>query len=158
VEQVGSAPIAVVMPPQFLDYFEADAALEVRRMEVVMELTIFDPERLENGQVFFGLGIQNPQRQRYGAEVQVQRAGVVSLGIRENGTFVGRSQIPMQPVRVTLALQRQNDGTVVFFINGQRLGVSPALYPLDQPVSIVLYNAGGGMFVSVYSFSLELAP
>lgn len=158
VEQVGSAPIAVVMPPQFLQYFDPDTALEVRRVEVVMELTIFDQNRLENGQVFFGLAIQNSQRQRYGAEVQVRRVGVVSLGINENGTFVGRSQIPMQPVRVTLALQRQADGTVAFFINGQRLGVSPALYPLDQPVSIVLYNAGGGMFVSVSAFTLELTP
>jgi hypothetical protein len=47
---------------------------------------------------------------------------------------------------------------VTFFINGQRLGQSPTLFPLDEPVSIVLYNAGGGMFVAVSSFTIELTP
>lgn len=158
VEQAGTAPIAVILPPDFLDNFDSNAALEIRRVEVTMELTVYDPTRVEDGRVYFGLGIQNPQRQRYGAEVQVRQAGLVSLGINENGTFVGRSQIPLQPVKVTMAFQRENDGSVSFYINGQRLGLSPNLYPLDEPMSIVLYNAGGGMFVSVSTFQLEFAP
>lgn len=158
VEQAGSAPIAVVIPPEFLENFDPNAALEIRRIEVVMELTFYDETRLDDERVYFGLAVQNPQRQRYGAEVHLRQSGLVSLGINENGTFVGRSQIPMQPVRVTLAIQRESDGSLSFYINGQGLGRSPALYPLDQPISVVLYNAGGGMFVSVSSFKLELAP
>lgn len=158
VEEAGNAPIAVVFSPQFMEAFNPAMGLRLRKVEIQMELTLFDEDRIESGQVFFGLGLQNASRQRYSAQVQVRRAGVVSLGINENGTFRAISQIPLSPVRVTLSIQRNDDGSAVFFINGQRLGESPKLYPTDQPVSVVLYNAGGGMFVAVSSFTAQLAP
>jgi len=123
-----------------------------------MELTLYDEDRIGNQQVFFGLGLQNTRRQRYSAQVQLRQVGVVSLGINENGRFTAISQIPLSQVNVTLSLRRDSDGSVTFFINGQRLGQSPTLFSLDEPVSIVLYNAGGGMFVAVSSFSIELSP
>jgi hypothetical protein len=158
VEEAGSAPIAVVFSPDFMEAFSPDSGLRVREVTVQMELTLFDEDRIENQQVFFGLGLQNTRRQRYSSQVQLRQVGVVSLGINENGRFTAISQIPLAQVNVTLSLRRDPDGSVTFFINGQRLGQSPTLFPLDEPVSIVLYNAGGGMFVAVSSFTIELTP
>ncbi|HLA43852.1 MAG TPA: hypothetical protein VJZ27_10470, partial [Aggregatilineales bacterium] len=159
VEQVGSAPIAVIISPDFMDStFRDDAGLRLRRVNVRMELTLFDAERIESGQVFFGIALQNQSRQRYGAQVQLRQIGVVSLGVNENGTFRGISQLPLSPVEVTFTLERTENETVMMLIDGQRLGESPRLFPLDEAVSIVLYNAGGGMFVTVSDLEIELAP
>ena len=158
VEEAGSAPIAVVLSPEFMEAFNPDAGLRLREVEVQMQLTLFDEDRIDNEQVFFGLGLQNVRRQRYSSQVQLRQVGVVSLGINENGRFTAISQIPLSQVDVTLSLRRDSDGSVTFFINGQRLGESPTLFPFDEPVSIVLYNAGGGMFVAVSSFTIELTP
>ncbi len=158
VAEAGAAPIAVTFPPDFLEIFNPDTATRLRSASAEMELVLFAEERLAGGGVYFGLGLQNAGRQRYGAQVQLRGANVVSLGVNENGNFRGVSQLPLSPVRVMLSLQRNPDGSAVFFINGQRLGESPPLFPLDEPVSLVLYHAGGGMFVTVDSLSLALTP
>lgn len=158
VEDAGTAPIAVIISPEFMEAFNPDTASRLQRAEVTMGLTFYDETRIESGQVYFGLAIQNQARQRYGAQVQLESDGLVSLGVNENGTFRSRSALPVSRVRVTLTLQRNTAGTVSFFIDGQRVGDSPALFPPGEPVSLVLYNAGGGMFVTVSSFTLELAP
>lgn len=158
VEDAGSAPIAVIIDPEFLETFNPDTGHRLRRAEVTMELTFYDEAFIQRNQVFFGLGLQNNRRQRYTAQVQIASENLVSLGINENGTFRARSEIPMSRVEVVLAFQRRDDGSVDFFIDGQLVGSAPAIYPLDEPISLVLYSAGGGMFVSVSSMDLELAP
>jgi hypothetical protein len=158
LETAGSAPITVIIPADYLDLLQTGAADRLRRVEVEMELSLFDEARLTDGQVFFGLGIQNSARQRYSGQVQVRQAGVVSLGLNENGTFRGVSQLPMSPIRVQLALERDEQGQVSFFVDGQRLGQAPVTFPPGEALNLVLYNAGGGMFVSVSAFRIELAP
>lgn len=158
VEEVGSAPIAVVMQPDFMEAFNPDTATRIQRAEINMELVLFDEDRLAGGGVFFGFGLQNSRRQRYGAQVTVRQVGIVSLGMNENGTFRGISQIPLDPINVTLSFERNADGSAEFFINGQRLDASPTLFPSGEPISLVIYHAGGGMFVNVSDISLELSP
>jgi hypothetical protein len=158
IEEAGSAPIAVIIDADFMETFNPNTASRLERVDIDMELVLYDEERISSGGVFFGMGLQNERRQRYSAQVNLRQPEVVSLGINENGTFRGVSQIPLSPVNVRLSLERDADGTVTFFINGQRLGESPPIYPIDEPVSLVLYHAGGGMFVSVSSFRLELTP
>lgn len=158
LEEAGSAPIAVTFSPDFMEALNPDTALRLRRVEAEMQLTLYDENRMASGGVFFGLGIQNSRRQRYSAQVMIRQAGVVGLGLNENGTYRNVSQIPLGTVHVTLAIERRDDGSAAFFINGQQVGTSGTLFPWDDPASLVLYNAGGGMFVTVSSFTIELIP
>jgi hypothetical protein len=158
IETAGAAPIAVILDPDFLGQLNPALPGRLSRVEVAMELTLYDEERLSSQQVYFGIALQNQSRQRYGAQVQVRQATVVSFGINENGSFKSISQLPLAPIQAVLAIQRESDDTLSFYVNGQRLGGSPALFPADQPISVVLYNAGGGMFVSVSALTLQLTP
>lgn len=157
VEDAGSAPIVVSMEPAFLNSLRTDAATRLERVDVSMELTFFNDQRILSDQVFFGVALENESGQRYGTQVQLQQADVVSFGVNANGNFSARSQLPLQRIAATLSLERQDDGTIVFFVDGQRLGVSPSVYEPGEPVTVVLYNAGGGMFVTVDEFSITLS-
>jgi hypothetical protein len=158
LDRAGSAPVAVAFSPQFMENFNPSTSIRLERVEATLQLDVFDAERIASGGVYFGLGLQNGRRQRYSAQVQVREAGLVSFGLNENGTFRPISQLPLSPVRVTLAIQRNADATLTFFVNGQQLDSSPALFALGEPVSVVLYTSGGGMFVAVSALNFSLSP
>lgn len=158
VETAGTAPITITLDNDFLNAVETNLTTRLQRIEVDMALVLFDDNRLSNDQVFFGVALENTARQRYGTQVVLRSASVVSLGINENGNFRTISQLPLSPIEVTLAIERTADGSLGFFINGQQLGDSPALFAQDENLNLVLYNAGGGMFVNVSAIRLELAP
>jgi len=128
---------------QFMENFNPATSTRLEGVEASLQLEVFDAERVAEGGVYFGLGLQNGRRQRYSAQVQVREAGLVSFGLNENGTFRPISQLPLSPVRVTLAIQRKADAILTFFVNGQQLDSSPALFALGEPVSVVLYTSGG---------------
>lgn len=154
---VGSGPLVVKMPPDFLaTLYGTQAAERLSAIEIEMQLTL--PVNPAAG-VFFGLGLENNAGQRASAEIRITGQNLVSWGITENTGFRERSQIPTNDLKVTARLVRDfNTGVISLYIDNQLLGESAARYSNGVALTPVLYTSGGGVFVVVSRLQYEFNP
>lgn len=155
----GDGLIIVTMSPEFLDLQYGNGAGErLRAVEAVMELTVPAPDDLSS-EVFFGLGLENPSGQRTSAEVRIPQGNSIVLGVTENGSFRQRTIYTPTTYRVTIRVERDNDGTLIVEVDGQRLmDLTATQYGDGIALSPVLYTSGGGVFVVVSEMEFEFDP
>ncbi len=141
-----------------------NAAERLQTVEIVMNLVVPSPtdpdstEAIGTG-IYFGLGVENADRERVAAEVQVPRPNAIAFGIRENDTYREVTDYPESNFRVTLRMERNEDGTVSLFVEeNQVLGDSAANYPPGTPLLPVLYTSRDGIYIVVEEISMGFEP
>ncbi len=136
--------------------FGADAAARLRRVEVTFSLREYEPELVPEGRVYFGLGLQGEDRSRVAVQVQLVRGDAINVGVRVGDEFRAQSTLPVNEVRVDLALVRYDDGTVDLLFEGQPIGTPRFLTAPNAPVMPLLFVQEGGVVVSVTNLIVEL--
>lgn len=157
--EAGSGLIVAGIDPSLLNNMLGDGAAEnLVAIEAEMELRQFDEDDISAG-LFFGLGLENPDRNRSAAEVRVTQASptFINPGIREDGNYRGVSPRLAPQLRFTLRLERNPDGTISHYIDGQWLGDSAPNYAFGQALAPVFYASGGDVFVTIERLELELS-
>jgi hypothetical protein len=153
----GRGPLVRLGPDILTPLFGADAARYLRRAEVTFEMSDYEGSLLPTGQVYFGVGFESLQGQRAAIEVKLIQPQVLDVGVYLNARFVSGVQIPAPDIRIRLAIERNDDGTLSLYLNDdQLLGRSNAAYPPDVPLKLYLYSSTGGVLVDVTSLSVEL--
>lgn len=150
-----------------------DAAERLQSVEMTMTLAVpspTDPDSAEaiGSGIYFGLGVENSERERVAAEVRVPRPGSIAFGIRENDNYRERTGYPETNFNVTLRLQRNEDGTVSLFVVEEdggdatavnyALGTSEARYRPGTPLLPVIYASRGGVYIVITSIAMNFDP
>jgi len=157
----GNVPQYVkILPSTLGSLFGPDASRTVMRAEAVLELTSFNASLTNAGIVYFGFGFEtlSGQQKAY-AQVNVARVSplTANYGTNINGTLTRKATKAAQPLRVTLAVQRNDDRTVSLYADGQLLGkTSAAQYGPATSVNIVLYTSAPTVLVNVASLKVQI--
>ncbi|MBZ0278109.1 MAG: hypothetical protein K8I60_18325, partial [Anaerolineae bacterium] len=164
--RLGSSPgsegdeVLITLPADLLEtYFGGNAASRIRRMEVEMTLTSHLPALLAANQVYFGAMLQNAANpdQAAGMNIQLVQPGIINIGQR-NGTdttTISQRSVNIPGARIRLERDPAN-GNITMFFNGEQIGQAVSFTNAGQPVLPVLYVRGGGVIVSVTSWSVTL--
>lgn len=161
---VGSATqgdiIYVEVPPALLEArYGNNAASRIRRMEVTLTLTTFNPPLLLDNEVYFGALLRNADDAdtSAGLEVQLVQAGVINLAQRMGDDVRTMSQRTVSAAAVRVRLERDmENGTITVFANDEQLGQPMSLAAADAPVIPVLFVKDGGVIVSVSDWRITL--
>lgn len=155
----GDGLVIVSMSPEFLDSQYVDGAGQrLRAVEAVMELTVPAPDDITS-EVFFGLGLETPTGDRATAEVRITPNNSIILGVNDNGAFRQRTVYTPTTYRVTIRIERNNDGSLTAEVDGQQLmTLDTTDYGSGVALSPVLYTSGGGVFIVVSSMTFEFDP
>jgi hypothetical protein len=158
-QDAGDGLVIVDMSPEFLATQYGNSAGErLRAIEAVMELTVPSPNNITS-EVFFGLGVENPAGQRVAAEVRITPNNSIILGVRENGAFRQRTFYTPTTYRVTVRVERNDDGSTTIEVDGQQLTtLTTTQFGDGVALSPVLYTSGGGVFVVVSAMTFEFDP
>ncbi len=157
----GNVPqYAKILPSTLGSLFGPDASRTVMRAEAVLELTSFNASLANAGIVYFGFGFEtlSGQQKAY-AQVNVARVSplTANYGTNINGTLTRKATKAAQPIRVTLAVQRNDDRTVSLYADGQLLGkTTAAQYGPATSVNIVLYTSAPTVLVNVASLKVQI--
>jgi hypothetical protein len=155
----GNTPLIIEIPPDLLSaMFQPGAANTLRRADITLELTGYDPLALGDGAVAFGLGAANSSGQQAVGEVQFIETNFVSLGLNEDGRFRSSTQFPQPNPQLTLSVRRANETTFSFYVNDKWLGDSVYLFPQNEPVTLLLFVAGQDVAVRIDTFTIDYSP
>lgn len=142
--------LQVVLPADLLSqFFGPDAGVRLRRIEVTLTLREYDPALVEDGLVYFGLGLQGADESRVAAQAQLVRADAINVGARVGNEFRARTTVPINNASVKVALERYDDGTVGLFMDDTSLGAPRFLTAPNAPVVPFLFVQEGGVVVTV---------
>ncbi len=133
-------------------YYGNNAASRIRRVEVELTLTTFNPVAVSPEQVYFGAELQaaNDSSQTAGVNVQLVQPGVIKLGQRVGETVTNFSNQAVNVVVVRVRLERDaTTGAITAYANGAQLGQPIPFVSADAPVLPVLFVKSGGVIVSV---------
>jgi hypothetical protein len=89
-------------------------------------------------------------------QANLVQANVVDLGINQNGTFVRKTEVPVNTVSLVVTIQRNPDNTLSLYEEGQLLGTSGPSFGPTTPVRIYMYTSAGGVVVKVTSLKIHL--
>ncbi|MBN1967287.1 MAG: hypothetical protein JW910_21725, partial [Anaerolineae bacterium] len=149
--------LQVVLPADLLgQLFGTDAAIRARRIEANFMLFAYDPELVEEERVYFGLGLQGTNESRVAVQVQMVRDDAINVGVRAGDEFRAQTQLPLTDLRVNLALERFDDGTVNLLFNDEPLGAPRFLTAPNAPMMPFLFVQQGGVVVTVTDLILTL--
>ena len=152
--------IYVGLPPEMLEsVYGNHAATRIRRVEVTLSLTTFNPPLLLDQAVFFGALLQdaeNPQNSA-GLQIQLVQNGVINLAQRVGSDVQTLSQRSVNAVIVRIRLERDPDsGAVSMFFNDEQIGQPVLLASADAPLIPMLFVKDGGVIVSVTDWQVNL--
>ena len=153
--------IDVGLTPELLELaYGNEAATRIRRMEVTLVLSDYDPLLLQEEAVWFGAALQAAADPEAAAGVQLRlvRPGVINLSQRSGTGLRTLGQRTVNAVVARLRLERNmDDGTLRVFFNDEALGEPIPLAP-GQALLPTLYVRSGDVVVSVTSWQLTLQP
>ena len=153
--------IDVGLTPELLELaYGNEAATRIRRMEVTLVLSDYEPSLLQEEAVWFGAALQAADDPEAAAGVQLRlvRPGVVNLSQRSGSALRTLGQRTVNAVVARLRLERNmDDGTLRVFFNDEALG-EPIPLASGQALLPTLYVRSGGVVVSVTSWQLTLQP
>jgi serine/threonine protein kinase len=164
--RLGSSPgseeaeVFITLPADLLEtYFGGNAASRIRRMEVELTLTSHLPALLEANQVYFGALLQdadNPS-QIAGVNIQLVQPGIINIGHRIGGetTTISQRSVSIPGGRIRLERDPAN-GSITVFYNGEQIGPAIPFTGGNAAILPVLYARGGGIVVSVTSWSVTV--
>lgn len=152
----GRAPLVRIGPELLTPLFGADAASYVQRVQATITLYYYDEALLPTGQVFFGAGLESLQGQRAAVETRLIQTNIADVGMSINGRFRKSTQVSLQTVQLTAAIERGADRTLSLYLNGQLLGQSNAVYAPDVPLNIILYTSTGGVVARIEALRVTL--
>jgi hypothetical protein len=147
--------IQITLPADLLEtYYGNNAAARIRRMDVELTLTTWNPALLGSDQVYFGallVDAANPQRTA-GLQVQLVEPGIINLGQRSGDKVTVISQRSVTAVVLRTRLERDpSTGAVQVYVNGQALGQPISLVAANAPVLPAVYVKSGGVIVSIFA-------
>jgi hypothetical protein len=149
----GSDTQFISLPPDLLEmYYGNNAASRIRRVEVTLTLTTFNPPLLLDEAVYFGALLQTASEPPASAGLQVQlvQAGVINLAQRTQTEVRTISQRAVNAVAVRVRLERDpQSGAVTIFANDEQLGQALPLAEAGAPLIPTLFVRDGGVIVSV---------
>jgi serine/threonine protein kinase len=156
-----NAPMLVLaLPAELLDtYYGNNAAARIRRMEVEITLTTFNPTLIDLNEVYFGALLQAAQNpiQSAGLNIRLIQTGVLNVGQREGDTVTGLSNQPASVYVARIRLERDpNTGTITTFYNGEQLGTPLELLDGDAALLPTLFVRRGDVVVSVTEWTITL--
>jgi hypothetical protein len=156
--RAGGGPLVVRIGPEVLTpLYGVNAAIHVKRVDATVELVSYDKSLLPTGQVAFGMGVESLRNQRTAVQAMLIQTNVLALGIQgPSGRFLQRTQIPVTSVKVTFSIQRNADNTVTLYADNQPIGQSEAYYRVNDPITVYLYAATGGIVLNVTSLKAHL--
>ncbi len=141
------------IPAELLEtYYGNNAASRIRRVEVELSLTTFNPAAVSPEQVYFGALLQDvaDPNKTAGVNVQLVQPGVIKLGQRTGDTVTNFSNQAVNVVVVRVRLERDlTTGAITAYANGSQLGQPIPFVLADAPVLPVLFVKSGGVIVSV---------
>ncbi len=143
----------LTIPPELLEtYYGNNAASRIRRVEVELTLTTFNPAAVSPDQVYFGALLQDAadNTKTAGVNVQLVQAGVIKLGQRTGTKVTNFSNQAVNVVVVRVRLERDiKTGDITVYANGSQLGQAIPFVRADAPILPVLFVKSGGVIVSV---------
>lgn len=153
--------IEVGFSPEMLDAAYGNrAASRIRRMEVTLVLSDYNPPLLLEDAVWFGAILQaagDPDAAA-GVRLRLVQPGVINLSRHRGAELRAIGQRTLNAVVAQLRLERDVDtGTVRVFFNDEALGEPVPMLP-GQALQPLLYVRGGGVIVSVTAWQLTLHP
>jgi hypothetical protein len=152
--------ILISLPPEMLElYYGNNAASRIRRMEVTLTLTTFNPPLLLDQAVYFGALLQDAAQPNSTAGLQVQlvQPGLINLGQRSGDNVRTLSQRTVNAAAVRARLDRDpNTGAITVFFNDEQLGEPISFTAANAPLIPVLYVKAGGVIVSVNDWRVTL--
>ena len=152
--------ISIALPADLMEtYYGNNAASRIRRMDVELTLTTFNPNMLDASQVYFGALLQNSgdATQTAGAQIELARQGVLRFSQRagETVTSFSVSSVSVYVVRIRLERNPAN-GAITVYVNGEQLGTPIDFANPDTNLLPVLYVKSGGVIVSVTKWTVSL--
>jgi hypothetical protein len=129
-----------------------NAASRIRRVEVELTLTTFNPAVISADQVYFGALLQDASdaSKTVGVNVQLVQPGVIKLGQRTGEKVTNFSNQAVNVVVVRVRLERDlKTGDITAYANGAQLGQPMPFTRADAPILPVLFVKSGGVIVSV---------
>jgi serine/threonine protein kinase len=152
--------LLLALPAELLEsYYGNNAASRIRRMEVEMTLTTFNPTLIEANEVYFGALLQAAQNpiQSAGLNIRLIQTGVLNVGQREGDTVTGLSNQPASIYVARIRLERDpNTGTITTFYNGEQLGTPLQLLNGDTALLPALFVRRGDVVVSITEWTITL--
>lgn len=149
--------VEITLSPELLGtLFQPGAASALRRIDATFEL--LNPDALSQGEVAFGLGAVNTDREKTIGQAVLREGGFVSLGLNQNGRFRAVTEFPQQNPALELSIRRTNANTLSFFVDDRLLGDSVYLFPQNEPLGLILYVSGRNVVVEVKAFAIDFSP
>lgn len=155
----GEGIILVEFPSDFMErQFGPLAPQRLQAIEAEMELTDYDEAQLNRG-IFFGIGFQDERRRLVGVEFQLLEVDPMIVRPQANENREPH-RAPQRPpiegvLKVTLRIERDVNGTVEYYVDGQRIWVSDQFFTSGVPLSPVLYTSNSGILVVVSRLSFD---
>ncbi len=147
---VGDSLLKVVLPANLLEQiFGENASTRLRRLEATLTLRDYDESLLDDGLVYFGIGLQGADESRVAIQVQLVRQDAINIGARVGEEFRARTTLPINDAQVVLALERYDDGNVALFLGDTPIGPQRFLTAPNAPVIPFLFVQQGGVVVAV---------
>ncbi|MEO8608259.1 MAG: hypothetical protein ABI690_10275 [Chloroflexota bacterium] len=152
--------IAITLPADLLEsFFGNDAATRIRRMEVEMTLTTYEPSLVASNSVYFGalFTAADDLTQTAGLHVQLVQPGVINLGQRSGKQVQTVSQRSVNAVVIRARLERDPaSGAITLFFNGEQIGGAIQFVRPDAAILPTLYVKSTGVIVSVTTWNITL--
>lgn len=152
-----TTPVIVRLGPDILtQLYGLEAAGKLTRMDLEMVLVSYDKSLLPTGQVVFGAGFENLRGQRASVQGVLVQTNVLTVGTNLNGIFTRRTQVAVTDVKVKISAQRNKDGTLTLFKDGQIVGTSAASYGAGTALNVYVYTGTGGIVMKITSLKVKL--
>ena len=155
------APVSVGLTRELLErVYGNEAATRIRRMEVTLVLSDYNPPLLLEDAVWFGATLQSAEDPAAagGIRVRLVQPGVINLSQLRGEELITVGQRTVNAMVARLRLERDmEEGALRLFFNDEALGAPVPLAP-GQALLPILYVRGGGVVVSVASWQLTLQP
>jgi hypothetical protein len=136
-----------------------NAATRIRRMDVEMALTSWDPNLVTAGNIYFGavFSAADSPANAVGLQFSLVQAGVVNLGLRNGAEVKTVSQRAMSAPVARIRLERDmKTGAVQVYFNGEALGAPLSFISAEAGVLPTLYVYQPNVVVSVTRWSITL--
>jgi hypothetical protein len=152
-----------IVPPFALleESFGNSAATRIRSVEVSMNLTTYNPNVIDSGEVvFYGIGFESvADGNNVGIQLEVVNDNVINLMAVNNNstTFLRQKSIPSIYDIVRLRIDRDAvTGHVLLFLNDEQIGTAIEFIAPDAAVLPVLFVKDGGVVVTVVNWRITL--
>lgn len=153
-------PLQILLDAATLEqYYGNNAAARLRGSEVSLTLRTYDPA-LINGSgppVYFGVTLRSAEgNDTAGLQIELVSPSVVNIFTVRNGerTFVDQTSITTNVFR--LRLDRDRSGTLLTYINDERLGDPIPFIDPSLPARPAVYVRDGGVVVGISTWQLFL--